>query len=325
MEEGAPVTTLTDTLKGIEKEMGAGSIFKLGSREALDIEAIPTGSPSLDIALGIGGVPRGRIVEIFGGEAAGKTTLLYHIIANAQKRGGVCAFVDSENAIDPGYAEAIGVDVDALYVNQPDFGEQGLEIANRLVESGEVAVVAVDSIAALTPRAELEGQMGEQTVGLLARLMSQALRKLAGSCNRTGTTCVFTNQIRSNISTFGYGPKETQPGGRALKYYASQRLDIRRIENLKQGEEVTGIRSRVKVVKNKVAPPFTEALLEIDFGKGISREGATLDLALEQGLIKQNGAWFSCDGEQIGQGRHAAKAHLRENPALAEEIERQLR
>src|SRR3954453_13997856 len=304
----------------IERQFGQGSLMRLGDQDAIEIEAIPTGALSLDLALGVGGVPRGRIVEIFGPESSGKTTLVYHIIAAAQALGGICAFVDTEHAIDPIYAKRIGVDVDELLVSQPDYGEQALEIVDVLVRSGAVDIVAVDSVAALTPRVELEGQMGEAQVGLQARLMSQALRKLAGNLNRSNTACLFTNQIREKIGVM-FGSPETQPGGRALKFYCSQRLDIRRIETLKEGTEAVGNRVRVKVVKNKVAPPFRQAEFDIEYGVGISQEGCILDLALEQDLISKSGSFFAYGDTRLGQGRNNAKGFLRENPAIANELE----
>src|SRR3954462_12625193 len=304
----------------IEKEFGQGALMKLGDMGALNVESISTGALPLDIALGVGGVPRGRIVEIFGPESSGKTTLVYHIIAEAQRLGGVCAFVDTEHAIDPIYAKRIGVDTDELLISQPDYGEQALEIVDVLVRSGAVDVVAVDSVAALTPRAELEGQMGDQQVGLQARLMSQALRKLAGNLNRASTVCLFTNQIREKIGVM-FGSNETQPGGRALKFYASQRIDIRRIETLKEGTEAVGNRVRAKIVKNKVAPPFRQAEFDIEYGLGISSEGCLIDLGIEHGIVQKSGAFFSYDGERLGQGRNNAKAFLRENSSMAAEIE----
>ena len=299
----------------IEKEFGAGALMRLDGDSAVNVEAISTGALPLDIALGVGGVPRGRIVEIFGPESSGKTTLVYHIIAEAQARGGVCAFVDTEHALDPAYARRIGINTEELLISQPDYGEQALEIVDVLVRSGAVDVVAVDSVAALTPRVELEGQMGEQTVGLQARLMSQALRKLAGNLNRANTLCVFTNQIREKIGVM-FGSPETQPGGRALKFYSSQRLDIRRIETLKEGTEAVGNRVRVKVVKNKVAPPFRQAEFDIEYGQGISKEGGVLDLALEHDLIQKSGSFFSHGETRLGQGRNNTKEFLRDNPEL---------
>jgi recombination protein RecA len=304
----------------IERQFGQGSLMKLGDDAAVQVEAIPTGALSLDLALGVGGVPRGRIVEIFGPESSGKTTLVYHIIAEAQARGGVCAFVDAEHAIDPIYARRIGVDTDELLVSQPDYGEQALEIVDVLVRSGAVDVVAIDSVAALTPRVELEGQMGETQVGLQARLMSQALRKLAGNLNRANTVCLFTNQIREKIGV-SFGSPETQPGGRALKFYSSQRLDIRRIETLKDGTEAVGNRCRVKVVKNKVAAPFRQAEFDIEYGIGVSKAGCLLDLGLEHDLVQKSGSFFSYGDLRLGQGRSNAKQYLTEHPELADEIE----
>ena len=297
----------------IEREFGQGSLMRLGDQGAIQVDAIPTGALALDIALGVGGVPRGRIVEVFGPESSGKTTLVYHIIAEAQARGGICAFVDAEHAIDPIYARRIGVDTDELLVSQPDYGEQALEIVDVLVRSGAVDVVAVDSVAALTPRVELEGQMGETQVGLQARLMSQALRKLAGNLNRAKTVCVFTNQIREKIGV-SFGSPETQPGGRALKFYSSQRLDIRRIETLKEGTEAVGNRCRVKVVKNKVAAPFRLAEFDIEYGTGVSKSGGLLDLALEQDLVQKSGSFFSYGELRLGQGRNNSKQYISEHP-----------
>jgi recombination protein RecA len=304
----------------IEKEFGQGALMKLGDQGALKVESVSTGALPLDIALGVGGVPRGRIVEIFGPESSGKTTLIYHIIAEAQARGGVCAFIDTEHALDPVYARKIGVNTDELMISQPDHGEQALEIVDVLVRSGAVDVVAVDSVAALTPRVELEGQMGDQHVGLQARLMSQALRKLAGNLSRANTICLFTNQIREKIGVM-FGSPETQPGGRALKFYSSQRLDIRRIETLKEGTEAVGNRVRVKVVKNKVAPPFRQAEFDIEYGVGISKEGAVIDMALEHDLIQKSGSFFSYGETRLGQGRNNTKEFLRDNPELAEELD----
>jgi recombination protein RecA len=284
------------------------------------VEAISTGALSLDLALGVGGVPRGRIVEIFGPESSGKTTLVYHIIAEAQARGGICAFIDAEHAMDPIYARKIGLDTDELLISQPDYGEQALEIVDILTRSAAVDVVAVDSVAALVPRTELEGQMGEMQVGLQARLMSQALRKLAGNLNRANTVCLFTNQIREKIGV-QFGSPETQPGGRALKFYASQRLDLRRIETLKEGTEAVGNRVRVKVVKNKVAAPFRQAEFDVEYGVGISRQGCLLDLGLEHDLVQKSGSFFSYGELRIGQGRNNAKQYLTENPKLADELE----
>ena len=322
-EAQAKDAALTAAMSQIEKQFGLGSVMKLGDKAAIPVEVVPTGALSLDLALGVGGVPRGRIIEIFGPESSGKTTLVYHIIAQAQALGGVCAFVDAEHAMDPIYAKRIGVNTDELLVSQPDYGEQALEIVDVLVRSGAVDVVAVDSVAALTPRVELEGQMGEQTVGLQARMMSQATRKLAGNLNRAKTVCVFTNQIREKIGVM-FGSPETQPGGRALKFYSSQRLDIRRIETLKEGTEAVGNRVRVKVVKNKVAAPFRQAEFDIEYGDGISHEGCLLDLATEHDLVQKSGSFFSYGELRLGQGRNNTKQYLRENPELAAEIELKL-
>jgi recombination protein RecA len=313
-------SALKAALTQIEREFGQGSVMRLGDQAAVPVATIPTGALSLDLALGVGGVPRGRIVEIFGPESSGKTTLVYEIIAQAQKMGGICAFIDTEHAIDPVYARTIGVDIDELLVSQPDHGEQALEIADVLTRSGAVDVVAIDSVAALTPRAELEGQMGDQQVGLQARLMSQALRKLTGNLNRANTICIFTNQIREKVGVM-FGSPETQPGGRALKFYSSQRIDIRRIETLKEGTEAVGNRVRAKIVKNKVAPPFRQAEFDIEYGVGISSEGCIIDLGIEHGIVQKSGAFFSYDGERLGQGRNNAKAFLRENRSTAAEIE----
>jgi len=308
----------------IERDFGQGALMRLGADAAIPIEAISTGALSLDLALGIGGVPRGRIVEIFGPESSGKTTLIYHVIAEAQARGGICAFIDTEHAIDPAYARKIGVDTDELLVSQPDYGEQALQIADRLIASAAIDVVAIDSVAALTPKAELDGQIGDTTVGLQARLMSQAMRKLAGNLNRTNTVCLFTNQIREKVGV-QFGSPETQPGGRALKFYASQRLDIRRIETLKEGTEAVGNRVRVKVVKNKVASPFKQAEFDIEYGAGISREGGLIDFGIEHGLVQKSGSFFSYGDTRIGQGRNNAKQFLAENPEVAAELEAKIR
>ena len=311
---------LQGALTQIEREFGKGTVMRMGDEGAqVRCDAIPTGALSLDLALGIGGVPRGRIVEVFGPESSGKTTLIYHVLAEAQKLGGVCAFIDAEHAMDPLYAKEIGVDIDELLVSQPDYGEQALEVADMLVRSGAVDVVAIDSVAALTPRVEVEGQMGDQTVGAQARMMSQAMRKLAGNLNRTQTLCILTNQIREKVGVM-FGSPETQPGGRALKFYASQRLDIRRIETLKDGTEAVGNRVRVKVVKNKVAAPFRQAEFDIEFGKGISTSGCLIDLGLEHNIVSKSGSFFSYGNDRLGQGRGNAKAHLDQNPALAKEI-----
>jgi recombination protein RecA len=323
-EAKAKDAALEAAVSQIERDFGAGSLMRLGDKGTIKVASIPTGSLALDLALGIGGVPRGRIVEIFGPESSGKTTLVNHIIAQAQARGGVCAFIDTEHAIDPVYSRAIGVDTDELLVSQPDYGEQALQIADRLIASAAVDVVAIDSVAALTPKAELDGQIGDTTVGLQARLMSQALRKLAGSLNRTKTVCLFTNQIREKIGV-QFGSPETQPGGRALKFYASQRLDIRRIETLKEGTEAVGNRVRVKVVKNKVASPFRQAEFDIEYGVGISREGGLLDFGIEQDLVQKSGSFFSYGEVRLGQGRNNAKQFLKDNPELSLEIETKVR
>jgi recombination protein RecA len=315
---------LQGALTQIEREFGKGTIMRMGDEGAqVRVEAIPTGALSLDLALGIGGVPRGRIVEVFGPESSGKTTLIYHIIAEAQKVGGVCAFIDAEHAMDPLYAKQIGVDIDELLVSQPDFGEQALEVADMLVRSNALDVVAIDSVAALTPRVELEGQMGDQSVGLQARMMSQAMRKLAGNLNRSGTLCILTNQIREKIGVM-FGSPETQPGGRALKFYSTQRLDIRRIETLKDGTEAIGNRVRVKVVKNKVAAPFRQAEFDIEFGKGISTAGCILDLGIEHSVVGKSGSFFSYGDERLGQGRQNAKVYLDEHPEVAMEIQEKI-
>src|SRR3954463_4632118 len=312
---------LQGALTQIERQFGKGTVMRMGDEGAqVKVNAIPTGALSLDLALGIGGVPRGRIVEVFGPESSGKTTLIYHVLAEAQALGGVCAFIDAEHAMDPLYAQKIGVNIDELLVSQPDYGEQGLEIADMLIRSGAIDVVAVDSVAALTPKVELEGQMGDTTVGLQARMMSQAMRKLAGNLNRTQTIILFTNQIREKVGVM-FGSPETQPGGRALKFYSSQRLDIRRIETLKEGTEAVGNRVRVKVVKNKVASPFKQAEFDIEFGKGISTAGCILDLAIENNVVTKSGSFFSYDGERLGQGRNNAKAFLDEHQEVAKEIE----
>src|SRR3954447_3972128 len=322
-ESKAKDAALENTVSGIRREFGEGALMRLGDKGTVKVESIPTGSLALDLAPGIRGGPRGRIVEIFGPESSGKTTLVNHIIAEAQARGGVCAFIDTEHAIDPVYSRAIGVDTDELLVSQPDYGEQALQIADRLIASTAVDVVAIDSVAALTPKAELDGQIGDTTVGLQARLMSQALRKLAGNLNRANTVCIFTNQIREKIGVM-FGSPETQPGGRALKFYSSQRIDIRRIETLKEGTEAVGNRVRAKIVKNKVAAPFRQAEFEIEYGEGISSEGCLIDLGIEHGIVQKSGAFFSYDGERLGQGRNNAKGFLRENPETARAIEEKI-
>ena len=303
----------------IERQFGKGSVMRMSDRPQVAVGAISTGSLSLDMALGIGGLPRGRIVEIFGPEASGKTTLVYHVMAEAQRRGGICAFIDAEHAMDPQYARRIGVDIDQLLVSQPDTGEQALEITELLIRSGALDIVAVDSVAALVPKAEIEGEMGDSHVGLQARLMSQALRKLAGTLNRTDTICIFTNQLREKIGVM-FGNPETTPGGRALKFYASVRLDIRRIETLKDGAEAFGNRVRVKVAKNKVAPPFKQAEFDIIYGSGISWEGTVLEAGLERKVVQKSGSYFSVDDERLGQGRQNAAAFLREHPDVSDKI-----
>jgi recombination protein RecA len=303
----------------IEKQFGKGSIMRLGENAHMQIEVIPTGALALDVALGVGGLPRGRIVEIFGPESSGKSTLAMHVVAEAQRNGGSCAYIDAEHAMDPVYAKAIGVNIDDLLISQPDTGEQGLEIADMLVRSGALDVIVVDSVAALVPRAEIEGEMGDSHVGLQARLMSQALRKLTANLNRSKTIAVFINQLREKIGVM-FGSPETTPGGRALKFYSSVRLDIRRIESIKDGAEVVGNRTRVKVVKNKTAPPFRQAEFDIMYGKGISREGSVIELGVDLGIIKKSGAWFTYEGEQLGQGREKAKEFLAASPELMVEI-----
>ena len=316
---------LKSTTDEIEKRFGKGSIMKFGDGgPSLEVEAIPTGSIALDAALGIGGVPRGRIVEIYGPESSGKTTLSLEILAEAQAMGGVVAFIDAEHALDPGYAARIGVDIDEVLISQPDFGEQALEICDMLVRSGAIDVVVVDSVAALTPRAEIEGEIGDSTVGLQARLMSQALRKLAGSLAKSNTTCIFINQLREKIGVM-FGNPETTPGGRALKFFSSVRMDIRRVDSIKVNNEVVGNRVRVKVVKNKVAPPFKQAEFDIMYGQGISKEGSILDMAVDHDIVTKSGAWFTYETERLGQGREAAKEFLASNPDLMDEIDHKVR
>jgi len=313
------------TKEQIEKKFGKGSLMKLGESAATDqVSAIPTGSLALDAALGIGGVPRGRIVEIYGPESSGKTTLALQIVAEAQAAGGVAAFIDAEHALDPSYASRLGVDIDEILISQPDTGEQALEICDMLVRSGAIDVVVIDSVAALVPRAELEGEMGDTTVGLQARLMSQALRKLAGSLSRSNTTCIFINQLREKIGVM-FGSPETTSGGRALKFYSTVRIDVRRIDSIKQGTEIVGNRVRAKVVKNKVAAPFRIAEFDLMYGTGISKEGSILDLGVEEGIVAKSGSWYTYGTERVGQGREAAKDFLRENPALREEIDGKVR
>ena len=315
---------LAQVLADIEKQFGKGSIMKLGDFQSINVDAIPTGALSLDIALGIGGIPRGRIVEVYGPESSGKTTLALHMIAEAQKLGGEAAFVDAEHALDPVYAKHLGVDIDNLIVSQPDTGEQALEIAEALVRSGALDVIVIDSVAALVPKAEIDGDMGDAHVGLQARLMSQALRKLAGAINKSKTVIIFINQLREKIGVM-FGNPETTAGGRALKYYASVRMDIRRVESIKQDGEVVGNRTRVKVVKNKVAPPFREAEFDIVYGKGISKEGNILDIAVNLDIIEKSGSWFSYNGQRIGQGRENVKKYLLENPEISIEVEEKIR
>ena len=315
---------LEAALGQIEKQFGKGSVMKLGDYTAMNVEAIPTGALSLDIALGIGGIPRGRIIEVFGPESSGKTTLALHLIAEAQKMGGEAAFIDAEHALDPVYAKHLGVNIDELIVSQPDTGEQALEIAEALVRSGALDIIVVDSVAALVPKAEIDGDMGDAHVGLQARLMSQALRKLAGVINKSKCVIVFINQLREKVGVM-FGNPETTPGGRALKFYSSVRLDIRRVESLKQDGEVIGNRTRVKVVKNKVAPPFREAEFDIIYGKGISKEGNILDAAVNLDIVEKSGSWFSYNGDRIGQGRENVKDYLAKNPKVAEEIEGKIR
>ena len=314
---------LEAALAQIDRQFGKGSVMRLGSDERAPVETISTGSIALDVALGIGGLPRGRIVEIYGPESSGKTTLTLHAIANAQKGGGIAAFIDAEHALDPEYARKLGVDIDALLVSQPDTGEQALEIADMLVRSGSIDLIVIDSVAALVPRAEIEGEMGDSHVGLQARLMSQALRKLTGGLSQTNTTMIFINQLREKIGVF-FGSPETTAGGKALKFYASVRLDIRRIETLKDGTEAVGNRTRVKVVKNKMAPPFKQAEFDIIYGVGISREGSLIDFGVDQGIVKKSGAWYTYDGDQLGQGKENSRNFLLRNPEMANDIEKKI-
>lgn len=317
-------STLKITTDEIEKKFGKGAIMRLGESTALNVEAIPTGALPLDVALGIGGVPRGRIVEIYGPESSGKTTVALHIIAEAQAAGGIVAFIDAEHALDPVYAARLGVDVDELLISQPDTGEQALEICDLLVRSGTIDCVVIDSVAALVPRAEIEGEMGDATVGLQARLMSQALRKLTGSLSKSNTTCIFINQLREKIGVM-FGSPETTTGGRALKFYSSVRIDIRRIESMKKDGEFIGNRVLAKIVKNKVAPPFRQAEFDLMYGEGISKEGCVLDMGVEAGIVNKSGSWFNYGEERLGQGRDAAKRTLQENPDLRNEIENKVR
>ena len=316
--------SLDTALAQIERQFGKGSIMKMGEREAVAMEVIPTGSVALDIALGVGGLPRGRVIEIYGPESSGKTTVALHAIANAQKAGGIAAFIDAEHALDPEYAKKLGVDIDALLVSQPDTGEQALEIMDMLVRSGALDIIVVDSVAALVPRAEIEGEMGDSHMGLQARLMSQALRKMTGALSQSKTTAIFINQLRDKIGVF-FGSPETTTGGKALKFYASVRMDVRRIETLKDGQEAVGNRTRVKIVKNKVSPPFKQAEFDIIYGVGISREGSLIDMGVDLGIVKKSGAWFTYEGDQLGQGKENARAFLIDNPDLANDIETKIR
>ncbi len=312
---------LQAALAQIDKQFGKGSIMRLGDEVRVPIETIPTGSIALDVALGIGGLPRGRVVEIYGPESSGKTTVALHAVANAQKLGGIAAFIDAEHALDPDYAAKLGVDVDALLVSQPDTGEQALEIMDMLIGSGSLDVIVIDSVAALVPRAEIEGDMGDSHVGLQARLMSQALRKITGRLSQTKTTAIFINQLREKIGVF-FGSPETTTGGKALKFYASIRIDVRRIQTLKEGSDAVGNRTKAKIVKNKMAPPFKVAEFDIIYGLGISREGGIIDMGVEHGIIKKSGSWFTYDGDQLGQGMENSRRFLRDNPELADELER---
>ena len=316
--------SLDTALAQIERQFGKGSIMKMGDREAVPMEVIPTGSVALDIALGVGGLPRGRVIEIYGPESSGKTTVALHAIANAQKLGGIAAFIDAEHALDPEYAKKLGVDIDALLVSQPDTGEQALEIMDMLVRSGALDIIVVDSVAALVPRAEIEGEMGDSHMGLQARLMSQALRKMTGALSQSKTTAIFINQLRDKIGVF-FGSPETTTGGKALKFYASVRMDVRRIETLKDGQEAVGNRTRVKIVKNKVSPPFKQAEFDIIYGVGISREGSLIDMGVDLGIVKKAGAWFTYESDQLGQGKENARAFLIDNPDLANDIEAKIR
>lgn len=315
---------LDTALAQVEKNFGKGSAMRLGDKPPQDVEVIPTGSLALDMALGIGGLPKGRIVEIYGPESSGKTTLALHVVANAQREGGVAAFIDAEHALDPVYAKKLGVDTDSLIVSQPDNGEQALEIADMLIRSGALDVIVIDSVAALVPKAEIEGEMGDSHVGLQARLMSQALRKMTGALAQAGTTAIFINQLREKIGVF-FGNPETTTGGKALKFYASVRLDIRRVQTLKSGDEAVGNRTRVKVVKNKMAPPFKSAEFDVLYGEGISKEGSVLDMALQCNVVKKSGSWFTYDGDQLGQGRENVRQFLKDNPAVTEEIENKVK
>ena len=325
MAKDDKLKALDAAIAQIERQYGKGSVMKLGDNSAnMNVETVPTGSLSLDIALGLGGLPKGRIIEIYGPESSGKTTLALHVVANAQKKGGVAAYIDAEHALDPAYARKLGVDTDSLIVSQPDNGEQALEIADMLIRSGALDVIVIDSVAALVPKAEIEGEMGDSHVGLQARLMSQALRKMTGALAQAGTTAIFINQLREKIGVF-FGNPETTTGGKALKFYASVRLDIRRIQTLKNGDEAVGNRTRVKVVKNKMAPPFKTAEFDMLYGQGISQEGSILDMALETDVVRKSGSWFTYNGEQLGQGRENVRKFLIDNPKLAEEISTQVK
>ncbi len=315
---------LDAALAKVEKSFGKGSAMRLGDRPEQDVEVIPTGSLALDMALGIGGLPRGRVVEIYGPESSGKTTLALHVVANAQKNGGVAAFIDAEHALDPVYARKLGVDTDSLIVSQPDNGEQALEIADMLIRSGALDVIVIDSVAALVPKAEIDGDMGDSHVGLQARLMSQALRKMTGALSQSGTTAIFINQLREKIGVY-FGSPETTTGGKALKFYASVRMDIRRIQTIKNGDEAVGSRTKVKVVKNKMAPPFKTAEFDVLYGEGISKEGSVLDMAMQVNVVKKSGSWFTYDGDQLGQGRENVRKFLKDNPELTEEIENKVK
>ncbi|MET9798994.1 recombinase RecA [Nocardiopsis alba] len=329
-QQGNPVASgdrdkaLETALAQIERQFGKGSVMRLGDDDRPPIEAIPTGAIALDVALGIGGLPKGRVVEIYGPESSGKTTVALHAVANAQKQGGIAAFVDAEHALDPEYAKKIGVNTDDLLLSQPDTGEQALEIVDMLIRSGAISIIVIDSVAALVPRAEIEGEMGDSHVGLQARLMSQALRKIAGALNSTGTTAIFINQLREKVGVM-FGSPETTSGGRALKFYASVRLDVRRIETLKDGTDAVGNRTRVKVVKNKVAPPFKQAEFDILYGVGVSREGSLIDLGVEHGIVRKSGAWYTYEGTQLGQGKENARKFLRENVDMANEVEKKIK
>ncbi|MFB9902499.1 recombinase RecA [Allokutzneria oryzae] len=311
-------------LAQIDKQFGKGSVMRLGEDTRPPVAVIPTGSIALDVALGIGGLPKGRVIEVYGPESSGKTTVALHAVANAQRAGGIAAFIDAEHALDPEYAKALGVDTDALLVSQPDTGEQALEIADMLVRSGALDILVIDSVAALVPRAEIEGEMGDSHVGLQARLMSQALRKMTSALNNSGTTAIFINQLREKIGVM-FGSPETTTGGKALKFYASVRLDVRRIETLKEGTDAVGNRTRVKIVKNKMAPPFKQAEFDILYGQGISREGSLIDMGVDQGIIRKSGAWYTYEGDQLGQGKENARKFMRENPDVANEIEKRIK